>query len=336
MPAELRRRGLPATFFPTGAFADAHPAAARTIGAAHGLGNHSYSHPSFDRLSTDRRAEEVRRADAAIRRASGREPLPFFRFPYSATTEDERAIDALAAGAIIQMHVGSNGGGTVLDAEALPLIIDAAEAEGYTIVDLRAFGLVGCRAEGGLTSSQVEVGGFLRMPRPNRSPALLRWGNSMSNSALRPSDSSSAGSSSAGSARSARRSGFGWWKVLVIGAVGAAVANLVVFAVAKLAGASLVVLDAGEEHAVTVGGVVGASVVPLVAGTGAALLLGLWRPVFLRIAQYAGSGLALLSVAGPLSSDADGGTVAALTLMHLTLGVAVFTTLHLHRHRSRR
>ncbi|OLZ61315.1 transposase [Streptomyces amritsarensis] len=172
--AELRRRRLPATFFPTGAFADANPAAVRSIGAAHGLGNHSYGHPFFDGLSTAQRADEVRRADAAIRTASGTEPLPFFRFPYSSTTVDsvadvndlgyaaieftadtngylgpqggmsaeaaaERAIDALTPGAIIQMHVGSNGDGIVLDAEALPLIVDAAEAEGYTFVDLRDF-----------------------------------------------------------------------------------------------------------------------------------------------------------------------------------------------------
>lgn len=139
------------------------------------------------------------------------------------------------------------------------------------------------------------------------------------------------GSSAADSVQPTRRPTFGWWMVLVTGAVGAAVVNLVVFAVAKLSGALLVVVDAGEEHAITVGGVIGASVVPLVVGTGTALLLSLWKPVFLRVAQYAGSGLALLSVAGPLSSDADGGTIAALALMHITLGVAVFTTLHLHR-----
>ncbi|MGW2272482.1 DUF6069 family protein [Streptomyces yangpuensis] len=134
-----------------------------------------------------------------------------------------------------------------------------------------------------------------------------------------------------------RGSGFGWWKVLVTGAVGAAVVNLIVFAVAGLAGASLVVVDGGAEHPITVGGVIGSSVVPLVVGLGAALLSALWKPVFLRIAQYVGSGLALLSVAGPLSADADGGTVAALSLMHITLGVAVFATLELHRrHRRQR
>ncbi|MEJ8646202.1 polysaccharide deacetylase family protein [Streptomyces sp. MS1.HAVA.3] len=172
--AELRRRKLPATFFPTGDFADAHPAAVRAIGAAHGLGNHSYSHPYFGELSTAERADEVRRADASIRKASGAEPLPFFRFPYSSTTRQsvadvndlgyaaieftadtngylgprggmsvekavKRAVDAFTPGAIIQMHVGSTGDGVVLDADALPLIIDAAQADGYEITDLRGF-----------------------------------------------------------------------------------------------------------------------------------------------------------------------------------------------------
>ncbi|MER6317169.1 polysaccharide deacetylase family protein [Streptomyces sp. NPDC001581] len=172
--AELRRRKLPATFFPTGQFAEAHPAAVRAMGAAHGLGNHSHSHPYFGEISTAERAEEVRRADAAIRTASGTEPLPFFRFPYSSTTRQsvadvnelgyaaieftadtngylgpdggmtvdeavERAVDAFTPGAIIQMHVGSNGDGVVLDAEALPLIVDAAVADGYEVIDLRAF-----------------------------------------------------------------------------------------------------------------------------------------------------------------------------------------------------
>lgn len=171
---ELRRRKLPATFFPTGEYALAHPAAVRAMGAAHGLGNHSYSHPYFEDLTTEERADEVRRADAAIRRASGTEPLPFFRFPYSATSADAiadvndlgyaaiefttdtngylgpaggmsvgkavaRAVDALRPGAIIQMHVGSTGDGTVLDAQALPRIIDAAQDAGYEVIDLRRF-----------------------------------------------------------------------------------------------------------------------------------------------------------------------------------------------------
>ncbi|WP_411104049.1 polysaccharide deacetylase family protein [Streptomyces sp. cmx-4-9] len=179
---ELRRRKLPATFFPTGAYAEAHPAAVRAMGAVHGLGNHSYSHPFFDDLDTHERAQEVRRADAAIRAASGVEPLPFFRFPYSATSAESvaevnalgyaaieftadtngylgpaggmtveravgRAVDALVPGAVLQMHVGSTGDGVVLDAEALPRIIDAAEADGYEIIDLRTFLVPGAASE---------------------------------------------------------------------------------------------------------------------------------------------------------------------------------------------
>lgn len=172
--AELRRRRLPATFFPTGAFAEARPAAVRAMGAEHGLGNHSYSHPYFDGLSSKEREREVRRADLAIRAAARTEPLPFFRFPYSSTTPAsvadvnrlgyaaieftadtngylgpgrgmtvervvERALAALAPGAIIQMHVGSAAGGVVLDAVALPRIVDAVVARGYAVVDLREF-----------------------------------------------------------------------------------------------------------------------------------------------------------------------------------------------------
>ncbi len=51
----------------------------------------------------------------------------------------KRAVDAFVPGAIIQMHVGSNGSGVVLDAEALPLIVDAALVQGYEVIDLRQF-----------------------------------------------------------------------------------------------------------------------------------------------------------------------------------------------------
>ncbi|MEV8532436.1 polysaccharide deacetylase family protein [Streptomyces sp. NPDC051211] len=176
----LGRHRAPATFFLTGDFADRHPAAARTIAAAgHGLGNHSYGHPYFADLTEAERADEVLDADRAIRAASGAVPTPFFRFPYGETTAEhiaevnalgfadiefttdtngylgtaggmtvdktvQRALDALRPGAIIQMHVGASGGQqTVLDAEALPRIIDAVHARGYRITDLR--GLLGTR-----------------------------------------------------------------------------------------------------------------------------------------------------------------------------------------------
>lgn len=50
----------------------------------------------------------------------------------------KRALDVLAPGEIVQMHVGSlDGQGPVLDAQALPQIIDAVRSRGYRITDLR-------------------------------------------------------------------------------------------------------------------------------------------------------------------------------------------------------
>ncbi|MFF4951275.1 polysaccharide deacetylase family protein [Streptomyces chattanoogensis] len=168
----LRRYHAPATFFLTGDFADRHPAAARAIAeAGHGIGNHSYSHPHFETLKPGRRAAEVLRADHAIRAATGTVPLPFFRFPYGDTTPQQiaevnalgfadiewttdtkgylgpaggmtvpkviqRALDALRPGEIIQMHVGFHGQDAVLDADALPQLIDTLHAHGYQIAAL--------------------------------------------------------------------------------------------------------------------------------------------------------------------------------------------------------
>ncbi|MET8679741.1 polysaccharide deacetylase family protein [Streptomyces sp. NPDC004647] len=170
----LRERKVPATFFLTGKFADTHPEVARAMAAEHGIGNHSYNHPSFDDLTSQEAEDEVLRTDRAIRAATGAEPAPFFRFPYGATTPQgiagvnalgfadieftadtngylgtaggmtvqkvvTRAMDALTPGEIVQMHVGTpDGGGTVLDAEALPEIIDAIHDRGYRIIDLRS------------------------------------------------------------------------------------------------------------------------------------------------------------------------------------------------------
>jgi peptidoglycan/xylan/chitin deacetylase (PgdA/CDA1 family) len=170
----LRQQKAPATFFLTGQFAERHPAAARSIAAAgHGIGNHSHSHPPFGALTPAERAQEIHDADTSLRTATGAQPLPFFRFPYGYApagrvaqvnklgyadieyTADTngyigtaggmtvqkavtRALGALVPGEIIQMHVGSlDGHGPVLDAQALPQIIDALHTRGYQITDLR-------------------------------------------------------------------------------------------------------------------------------------------------------------------------------------------------------
>ncbi|GAA2970632.1 polysaccharide deacetylase family protein [Streptomyces enissocaesilis] len=170
----LRQQRASATFFLTGHFAERHPAAARAIvTAGHGIGNHSHSHPPFGELTRPERAQEITLADQAIHRATGIRSLPFFRFPYGDTTPAQiaevnalgyadiewttdtngykgtaggmtvqktvkRALDALRPGEIVQMHIGNlDGQGPVLDAQALPQIIDAIRSRGYRIADLR-------------------------------------------------------------------------------------------------------------------------------------------------------------------------------------------------------
>ncbi|WP_380282840.1 polysaccharide deacetylase family protein [Kitasatospora purpeofusca] len=174
--AELDRRGVGATFFLTGRFAEQQPAAARAIAAAgHGLANHSYDHPPLADLTADGLRAQVRRADRAIRDASGAVPLPCYRFPYGETTPEaiavvnalghadieftqdtngylgtaggmtveqavERAVTALTPGAILQLHLGSSpSNGPGLDPAALPLILDAAETRGYRVTTLDTF-----------------------------------------------------------------------------------------------------------------------------------------------------------------------------------------------------
>ena len=130
-----------------------------------------------------------------------------------------------------------------------------------------------------------------------------------------------------------QRRGLSWWQASAAGAVAAAVGNLVIFLIGLAADASFVVMDRGDLHEVTVGGVIVATVPPLVVGIVLAALLARWWPGVLRLAQVVGGTLALLTVAGPLMADTDGGTRLALALMHVVLGVAVVLSLEALRRR---
>lgn len=85
-----------ATFFLTGRFAEKFPAECRAIaGAGMELGNHSYSHPHFTRLSETAIRRELAQAETAIQKACGRTAKPLFRFPYG--DMDARTARAVAA-----------------------------------------------------------------------------------------------------------------------------------------------------------------------------------------------------------------------------------------------
>jgi peptidoglycan-N-acetylglucosamine deacetylase len=173
--ATLAAERVTATFFLTGDFVQRFPAESRAIvQAGHRLGNHSATHPHFTALSTSGIRAEVRDAEADIRDRAGGDPRPLFRFPYGdrdartiATVNDlgyvavrwtvdtlgwqgtsggrsagevtRRVLDTAQPGQIVLMHVGSHpADGSMLDAEALPDVIQGLRAKGYGFVTLDA------------------------------------------------------------------------------------------------------------------------------------------------------------------------------------------------------
>jgi peptidoglycan/xylan/chitin deacetylase (PgdA/CDA1 family) len=171
----LRSTGTPATFFLTGAWATAYPAAAAQIAAGYPVGNHSTTHPDFRTLSSAQIRAEVAGADQTVRAVAGEGTAPWFRFPFgerdartisevnclgygsvrwtvdtlgwqgtsggqSATTVLNRVLGGLSPGEIVLMHVGSNPTDhSTLDADALPRIISEVRARGYVFVTLAPF-----------------------------------------------------------------------------------------------------------------------------------------------------------------------------------------------------
>src|SRR5579884_22174 len=171
--ATLRRTRTPATFFLTGRFVRLYPSTARRIAEEPGslVGNHTVDHSDMTHLSDAQDRWEVEAAQMEIRRATGQDPRPFFRFPYGARDARTRALvkklgyldirwtvdtwgwmgrrlqtvdgvvrrvlDHLVPGEVVLMHLGSAADGSKLDAEALPHVIRSLRARGYRFVTLR-------------------------------------------------------------------------------------------------------------------------------------------------------------------------------------------------------
>ncbi|MFC3998223.1 DUF6069 family protein [Nocardiopsis sediminis] len=129
----------------------------------------------------------------------------------------------------------------------------------------------------------------------------------------------------------ARLPGLAWWQAGVIAVAASVAANLLIFGIGHLAGASMThadPADPGAIVAVTAGGVAISSTVPLAIGFLAAIGLSLLWTGFLRTAQITGTALALLSTASPaILLDADIPTRVALSLMHIVLAPAVWYSL---------
>ena len=173
--ATLAAGEIPATFFLTGRWVENHPTYTREIGRRYPVGNHSDTHPPFTGLSDAEMRAEIDRAESLIVEHSGRDPMPWFRFPYGdrdartirvvndlgygsvrwtvdtlgwkgtsgGMSEDavvERVLAELRPGAIVLLHVGSHPTDrSTLDADTLPRLIRELRARGYGFVDLDDF-----------------------------------------------------------------------------------------------------------------------------------------------------------------------------------------------------
>jgi len=163
----LQRKHVVATFFLTGRWVDQNPGLARFIGDRYPVANHTYHHLPLSRVSDATVTREITTGARAIRRRTGQDPRPLFRFPYgdsnshvvaianrlgyvsirwtvdtlgwmggahqSASGAVARVVHNLRPGAIILMHVGSAGDvdRSTVDAHALPRVIDAVRRHGY-------------------------------------------------------------------------------------------------------------------------------------------------------------------------------------------------------------
>jgi peptidoglycan/xylan/chitin deacetylase (PgdA/CDA1 family) len=91
------------TFFLTGQFCQKFPKSCRAIAdAGMELGNHSYSHPKFTKLTDAAIKEQLDKSEAMIEATCGRGAKPLFRFPYG--DSDRRTVNAVVADGYQPIH----------------------------------------------------------------------------------------------------------------------------------------------------------------------------------------------------------------------------------------
>lgn len=159
----LNREHVKATFFVTGENALAYPALIKQEArSGHMVENHTWNHPEFELLSSDKMMMELKSTSNEIRKLTGKKPQ-YFRPPYgiltrkvyleaalqdlqiilwSNTLQDvyfqrpaqaaASVISAAQPGAIILAHDGGRDRTRVI--EALPMLIRRLKARGYRFV----------------------------------------------------------------------------------------------------------------------------------------------------------------------------------------------------------
>lgn len=163
----LTDNNIKGTFFITGKAAKSHPDLIKKI-ASHGslIGNHSYSHPYFTKLTASQMVSELAQCETTLKDITGLTTKPYFRPPYGAyntavlkavggagyTKTIKWTVDSLdwkgitaseivtrvmnnaTPGGIVLMHVGAEASGTPT---ALPQIISKLKAKGYKFVTVK-------------------------------------------------------------------------------------------------------------------------------------------------------------------------------------------------------
>jgi peptidoglycan/xylan/chitin deacetylase (PgdA/CDA1 family) len=157
----LAARHIKATFFVIGENVAEHPEiVARAAGEGHEIGNHSWSHPNFAKMSQENVRSQLQRTDDAIKNATGKRPT-LMRPPYGSLTDREkrwihdefgyqiilwdvdpydwkrpgpavvrnRILKETRPGSIVLSH--DIHPGTI---EAMPATLDALEAKGFKFV----------------------------------------------------------------------------------------------------------------------------------------------------------------------------------------------------------
>lgn len=157
----LAARHIKVTFFVIGENVAEHPEiVARAAREGHEIGNHSWSHPNFAKMSQESVRSQLQRTDDAIKNATGKRPT-LMRPPYGSLTEREkhwihdefgyqiilwyvdpydwkrpgpavvrnRILKETRPGSIVLSH--DIHPGTI---EAMPATLDALEAKGFKFV----------------------------------------------------------------------------------------------------------------------------------------------------------------------------------------------------------
>lgn len=158
----LKEKQVKSTFFLKGNWMAAEPTLTQTIlNNGNEIGNHSFDHPQFTKLSESRARQEIQDQENILIREHQYLPHPYFRFPYGARNakmlklandmgytsilwdidtldwemnRDHVLHEALTKahnGAIILMHLGKTS-----TAEALPSMIDELRNKGFQLVTL--------------------------------------------------------------------------------------------------------------------------------------------------------------------------------------------------------